>query len=403
MAVPDYQSLMLPLLSVAADQQEHSSAEVLEVLASQLGLTLLDRDQMLPSGRQAVFYNRVNWARTYLKHAGLIQSTGRSTFRITPLGLQVLDGNPPRIDNTVLRRYPSFVQFQSGKLRQENQTATADVRKPEHPARDAEPDLRLNSPRNGPRSVARSTRSFADAAQQVLERFGTNGPMHYREITQKALELGLVQTAGQTPEQTLYAQISTEIARDKKRGDAPRFIKHGRGLLGVFKRQQAGLAFQIEHHNASIRQKLHASLLAMPPADFEALIGQLLAKIGFEEVSVTDHSGDGGIDVRGTLVVGEVIRTRMAVQVKRWKTNNVQAPIIQQVRGSLGTHDQGLIITTSDFSFGARAEAERPNAVPVALMNGTQLVALLVEHDIGVRRASYDLFELARTPDADDE
>jgi restriction system protein len=93
-----------------------------------------------------------------------------------------------------------------------------------------------------------------------------------------------------------------------------------------------------------------------------------------------------------------VIRTRMAVQVKRWK-GNVQAPIVQQVRGSLGTHDQGLIITTSNFSNGARDEAERPNAVPVALMNGEQLVALLVEHDIGVRRTSHHLIELAGNED----
>lgn len=67
---------------------------------------------------------------------------------------------------------------------------------------------------------------------------------------------------------------------------------------------------------------------------------------------------------------------------------------MQQVRGSLGAHEQGLIITTSDFSPGARSEAARPDAVPVALMNGEQLVTLLIEHDIGVRRANYDLIEL---------
>lgn len=71
----------------------------------------------------------------------------------------------------------------------------------------------------------------------------------------------------------------------------------------------------------------------------------------------------------------------MAVQVKRWKTkNHVQAPVVQQVRGSLGTHEQGLIITTSDFSAGAKREAERPNAVPVALMDGDKLVELLAEY-----------------------
>ena len=141
-------------------------------------------------------------------------------------------------------------------------------------------------------------------------------------------------------------------------------------------------------------RQLLAHLATISPAEFEALIGRLLVALGFQEVLVTGRSGDGGIDVRGTLVVGDVIRTRMAVQVKRWKAN-VQAPIVQQVRGSLGTHDQGLIITTSDFSSGARTEAERVNAVPVALMNGEQLVRLLVEHEIGVRRVPYDLIELS--------
>ena len=136
----------------------------------------------------------------------------------------------------------------------------------------------------------------------------------------------------------------------------------------------------------------------MPPTAFEELMGELLAALGFEEVTVTKPSGDGGIDVRGTLVIGEVIGLRMAVQVKRWK-NNIQLPTVQQVRGSLGIHEQGLIITTSDFSPGARQEAARSNAAPVALMNGEQLVALLVEHNIGVHRTAYDLIELGEEHD----
>lgn len=112
-------------------------------------------------------------------------------------------------------------------------------------------------------------------------------------------------------------------------------------------------------------------------------------------MEVVGRSGDGGVDVRGTLVVGDVIRTRMAVQVKRW----MKAPTVQQVRGSLGTHEQGLIITTSDFSAGARKEADRPNAVPVALMNGEQVVNLLVENDIGVKRDEHYIIELAEDQD----
>lgn len=108
---------------------------------------------------------------------------------------------------------------------------------------------------------------------------------------------------------------------------------------------------------------------------------------------MTRLSGDGGIDARGILVIGEVIRIKMAVQVKKWKSN-IQAPIVQQVRGSLGAHEQGLIITSSDFSPGAIKEAAQPDKTPIALMNGEQLALLLMEHDIGVHRSTHDLFEV---------
>ena len=136
-------------------------------------------------------------------------------------------------------------------------------------------------------------------------------------------------------------------------------------------------------------------LLAMQPEEFEELVSQLLAEVGFESVEVTKRSGDGGIDVRGTLVVGDVVRIRMAVQIKKWKLrNNIQAPIVQQVRGSLGAHEQGLIITTSNFSKGAIIEAAQADKTPIALMDGEQFVTLLMEHDIGVERTTPDLFEI---------
>ncbi len=240
------------------------------------------------------------------------------------------------------------------------------------------------------------TMSFTDAAATVLDTHANKQPMHYRVITDKILELNLVNTQGQTPEATLYAQILTEISRNVKRGEVPRFVKHGRGLVGLQKwlGEETDLVRLIERHNSEVRQQLHTHLSKMPPADFEALVAQLLVALGFEEVTVTKITNDGGIDVFGTLVVGDVIRTRMAVQVKRWK-NNVQAPIVQQVRGSLGSHEQGLIITTSNFSKGAKEEAEQPNKTPIALMNGTQLVQLLIENDIGVQRTPYNLFALS--------
>jgi restriction system protein len=88
----------------------------------------------------------------------------------------------------------------------------------------------------------------------------------------------------------------------------------------------------------------------------------------------------------------------MAVQVKKWrKGNNVHSNTVQQVRGSLGAHEQGLIITTSDYSPGAKKEALRSDAVPVGLMNGEQLVSLLASYGIGVTRQTHEIFDLEET------
>ncbi|MHB0980668.1 MAG: HTH domain-containing protein [Thermoleophilia bacterium] len=244
-----------------------------------------------------------------------------------------------------------------------------------------------------PVSVGPATLSFTDAAERVLELDGMRRPIHYREITQRALGSGLLATQGLTPEATMYSVLMGEIERKTRRGEVPRFHRRSRGLFGLTQWETDGLTRQIEEHNRTVRREFQKLLAQMPPTQFEQLIGQLLGTIGFENVVVTSRSGDGGVDVRGTLVVGEVVRTKMAVQVKRWK-HNVQAPVVQQVRGSLGAHEQGLIITTSDYSSGARTEAERPDATPVGLMNGEQLIGLLVENGIGVLRTAHELIEL---------
>src|SRR6266508_4289617 len=93
------------------------------------------------------------------------------------------------------------------------------------------------------------------------------------------------------------------------------------------------------------------------PGTFEELIGELLERIGFEEVEVTRRSGDGGIDVRGVLTVGGVTRVKTAIQVKRW-ANTIPDRIVRELRGSLGPAEQGLIITTSGFTRPAVAEAK---------------------------------------------
>ncbi len=245
--------------------------------------------------------------------------------------------------------------------------------------------------------VTSESMSFTEAAEFVLKKHGK--PMHYSDITTDALKLGLIQTAGRTPEATMYAQIIQETQRREKRGESQRFDRKGGGLVGLVAWNPVGVEGQIAKHNETVRKALHQQLHGLDPAAFEALVGRLLTALGFEGVTVTRLHGDGGVDVRGTLIVGDVIRTRMAVQAKRWKRgNNIQAPTVQTVRGSLGAHEQGLIITTSDFSPGARTEAMRADATPVGLLNGEQLVSLLIEHQILVRREPHEMLQLGDPP-----
>jgi restriction system protein len=112
MAIPDYQSIMLPLLKFAGDRQEHSLRGTIEALADEFDLTDEERRELLPSGQQATFDNRVGWARTYLKKAGLLSSTRRGHYQITERGVEVLKQNPPEITASFLKQFPEFVEFQ---------------------------------------------------------------------------------------------------------------------------------------------------------------------------------------------------------------------------------------------------------------------------------------------------
>ena len=139
--------------------------------------------------------------------------------------------------------------------------------------------------------------SFMEAAEKVLNEFGHKSPMHYRDITLKAIEHGWLSTSGKTPQASMYSQMIAEIRRSKDRGEQPRFVQHGEGFFGLSRWMGRGLAFEIEQHNRRIRQQLRGRLLKMDPTEFEELIGLLLAELGFEEVEITRRSKDGGIDV----------------------------------------------------------------------------------------------------------
>ena len=115
MPIPDYQSIMLPLLKYASDQKQHSMKQAYDDLAKEFNLTIEEKNELLPSGTQQIYKNRIGWARTYLSKAGLLESKKRGYFNITDRGIEFLATNPIEINNKDLEQFDEFIEFKTRK------------------------------------------------------------------------------------------------------------------------------------------------------------------------------------------------------------------------------------------------------------------------------------------------
>jgi restriction system protein len=113
LAIPGFEDWMLPLLKFTGGEKEHNLREAIQDISQQFGLSEADRMKLLPSGQRAVVDDRIGWARTYLRKAGLLSYPRRGYFKITTLGMDVLKKNPPRIDVKYLEQFPEFVAFKT--------------------------------------------------------------------------------------------------------------------------------------------------------------------------------------------------------------------------------------------------------------------------------------------------
>jgi len=128
MAIPDFQSVMLPLVKILGNGQERTMREVTNLLAESFQLTDQERKEVLPSGQQSVFSNRVAWAKSHLKAAGLLENPVRGRVRISDLGRKVLAENPPAFNIKFMKRFPAYCEF-VGKshLKEEPEVAEGDI------------------------------------------------------------------------------------------------------------------------------------------------------------------------------------------------------------------------------------------------------------------------------------
>jgi restriction system protein len=178
MAIPDYQTIMLPLLKFANDRKEHTLQETVEKLSEVFHLTDEEKNILLPSGQQTVFFNRVGWSRTYLKKAGLLESPRRSYFIITQRGQDVLASNPKTIDANFLEQFPEFVEFKSIKHEKTEEIISTNGDTPEETLENAFINLRQNLASDILQQLKSSSpRQFEKTVVQLLVAMGYGGSL----------------------------------------------------------------------------------------------------------------------------------------------------------------------------------------------------------------------------------
>lgn len=293
MPIPDYQTLMRPLLAATADGAPHRIRELTLQLADQLSLSEVERATLLPSGTQRVFDNRVAWAATYLRKANLLSTPQRGYVQMTAAGQRVLAENPDRVDVSVLSQFPVFLEFR-------------------------------------------------------------------RKTKTDGATLAPTPSDGATPEETLETIWDT------------------------------------------LRQNLGDEILtkvkASSPRFFERLVLDLLVSMGYggslaDAATMLGSSSDAGVD--GVIKEDKLGLDVVYVQAKRWDAP-VGRPTVQAFAGSLEGQRarKGVMITTSTFSPDARAYVDRIEK-RIVLIDGQTLVALMIQHGVGVTTArTYEVKKL---------
>lgn len=281
-SLPKYYGFYTPFLTALQDQKVHTSKEIQADIAQMLNLSDEQLSEVLPSGTQSVFCNHIGWAKTYLKKAGLIESSKKGCYSISAEGLSLLHSGVTITDTLLAQRYPSFAAFKYGERKK-------------------------SSP----------------------------------EITSAETSIH----AEETPPETLdrvYRDINNKLADD-----------------------------------------LLSEIMNQSPAFFEHLVVDLMQAMNYGEGTVTQLSGDGGID--GIIHEDRLGFSQIYIQAKRHDpSSSIHTPEVQKFVGAMmgpPRVEKGLFITTAKFSQGAIRYA---NAQHIILVDGKKLTSLMIEYGLGV-------------------
>lgn len=248
MAIPDYQTLMLPVLRLA-DSGEQRVADAAERIADDLGLSPDEREEMLPSGRQRLLHNRIHWAKFYMSKAGLVASPKRGRFIATEAGRALLASNPARIGVNELKDYEGFRKFYSGQKSVDDNTATVAIATS---AETGTPEEQIETAYQAMQSALRA---------ELLERIVQNTPAFFEQLI---VDLLIAMGYGGS-----HKNAATQLGRS---GDG--------GVDGVINEDRLGL------DRVYVQAKRYADTTVGRP-DVQAFVGSLVGHGATKGVFVT--------------------------------------------------------------------------------------------------------------------
>lgn len=252
--------------------------------------------------------------------------------------------------------------------------------------------------------------TIVDAAKEALAILGA--PSSVKQIYAKIMERSLFKFGAKDPIAVLRVQIERHCEQTSWSCEAKNkyFKKDEEGLFSLLTYEQKPLLQDCISENSldnltlvkELAKKLKQTtinhiidhLYSLEPEEFESFCQRFLERYGFEEMVVTQRGRDGGIDVHGYLEVG-ISQLHVAAQCKRYKrSNKVSRPDISQFRGDIqGEYQQGIFITTSEFTQEAQDIAFKRGCVPIVLIDGQTLAEIMIDREIGVTRNNIPIYE----------
>jgi len=261
---------------------------------------------------------------------------------------------------------------------------------------------RVSESHLAPESVTAQHLSFADAAERILREEGR--PLSYRDLARKAKQKNLVHTESQTPHITMHVSLRTEMRRREERGESQRFVFLGNGMFSLVelvagaptKRTKSAVE-QVRESRAEACQEIYRRLTSENQGDnFETLVADLLAALGYQNVEVIGGKDDQGVDIICEQREG-ITKTKVAVQCKcRSLAKQVGPKDVSTLRDNLSTYQcqQGIIVTTSRLNEAATTKAKEAGKDPIHFIEHTEILDLLAEYSIGIRTEAVKYYQV---------